>query len=207
METHDIPPPGKGYSTDVQGIVDTLATLRNVDEYANSLGFKNKQEFLSRIPLNAKVLDIGSGDDGFSEAMKAERPDVLVINLNPSMANRTHRNLTIRTGRISEDSAGINPGLPYKKETFDVVLDSMASIYYADEFLGKPGREVLVEKVHEIIRVMKPGAFAAVGPLFVKVEIDGFMEDTSKITGIKVEKRKTEDSTRMFAFHITKTSL
>lgn len=53
--------------------------------------------------------------------------------------------------------SALNPRLPFGDSTFDAVFDSFASIYYGE------GKEL--ERLAEIIRILRSGGLAAVGPV------------------------------------------
>lgn len=202
-----IEPVGKGYSDEMQRIVETYSSFRDIDEYRKILGFSSKKEFLAKIPHGALLLDVGSGENKFSEEMKKERPDVKIFNLNPASADYHHRSRIIRNNRMaSADVAGINPGLPYADASFDVVLDCMASIYRADKMFKMTKSESNRSKFLEIVRVLKPGGFAAVGPLIREDEIEELLANSNKITGIVAEKAKIIEL-NFQSFHIRKLPL
>ncbi len=199
-------PVGHGYGTDTQRVIDTYVSSRDIEEYRRNLGFENKESFLANIPQGAVLLDIGSGNNEFSRNMMDVRPDVKIFNLNPALADKTNRLFSKRYNNSSNDIAAINPGLPYKDASFDVVLDCMASIYRADPIFGMTREESNLQKLKEVVRVLKPNGFAAVGPLLREDEIAELVENSRRIGGISVQKAKIIEP-NFQSFHIRKLPL
>lgn len=154
-----IPKVFEGYSANTNEIIETYPTNRGLEQYAEMLGFVDKQNFLDSLPNESRLLDIGAGKEGLRRELAVERPDITVFSINPSLAQSEIRS------NYGTDKAliAINPELPIEKESFDVVIDQMASVYYAQE----SDEQTTQNHLFEIIRVLRRGGKAYVGPTFI----------------------------------------
>lgn len=182
-----IPPVGTGYSLDTVLPMKSFQSIRGVKDYVTKMGFKDNPDFLLHLPPDSMVLDLGSGKGFLAKELFVLRPDLTTISINPALAQKdfaleqkleflTSKKITTGVNpepwgiavftpittikaQVKHDKfavAAINPRLPFKNETFEVVLDAMASLYYGwDE----------EAKTTEIVRVLKPRGFAAIGPV------------------------------------------
>lgn len=188
MENLDRPlPVGKGYAPETQYLVESsMQTARGLESYADVLGFSCYEDLVKCLPERSLTLDLGSGYGLFAKELALVRPDILCVNVNPTLAQKrfvkdqkefflSKGPLSISlnlggegfgTGRVRRVQkrhdrfamAVMSPHLPFKDGEFNTVFDSMASVYYAAQ-----GREI--ENIIEIIRVVRNGGFAFLGPV------------------------------------------
>lgn len=149
----------EGYSPKIKKAIEITSTERGIDNYADILGFPNSESFLKALPNGALLLDIGAGKEGLKKELAIARPDLKVLSINPSLADRYHRRLFSSPGAV----IGLNPFLPIESNSIDCVVDNVASIYYNED----SDERILRDYILEIIRVLKPGASAFVGPSYV----------------------------------------
>lgn len=188
------------YQQDIRSTFKALQTDRGVKEYVEILGFKNEREFLDFLPRDGLVLDLGSGMGKLSKDLRRTRPDLTVVSLNPALSEekfaRKQKRFELGSGnwvkdiferkeidagkRTSSSTSAMNPRLPFKDASFDVVLDSMSSVYYA----RRPS--VMSD---EIIRVLKFGSNAMVGPLLFDRDIQELTTHLNAVESITFETR------------------
>lgn len=154
----------EGYSANTNEIVETPATYRGLEQYALMLGFPDKQIFLKSLPKGCRLLDIGSGKEGLKAELAVERSDIQVFSINPSLVKPESRH----DYEIKDAVIAINPELPIEDEVFDVVIDQMSSIYYSQG----SDEQATQNNLYEIIRVLKKGGVAYVGPTFIRPDKD-----------------------------------
>lgn len=176
----------KGYGRETVKAIDICQTSRGVKAYSLQLGFEKVTDFLDSLPKETSILDLGSGEGLFAKSLFLLRPDVTVVNVNPRSIDMDFRKLQknrfigsmnknnnysenmINKAQERHDTravCGLNPHLPFKKESFDIVLDLMASIYYAQI-------SQYTDRLREISRVLKPGGKSAVGKFVTEEEKD-----------------------------------
>ncbi len=175
---------------------DTV-TDRNFNEYKEDLGFSPEQL------KNKLVLDIGSGQrEKF--AREARRKGIRVVSLNPELKEedirRYHKSglLLDRLRGIKRESvAGIAQQLPFKENTFNVVLSNYGVPFYLYHL---PDRKSALEPAfREIIRVLKPGGRAylypatlkrALGEDFRDDPLQSVLKNLGDLAEVKVVKRE-----------------
>ncbi len=149
----------EGYRPEINKVIEITSTYRGINEYAEKLGFPDSESFLVALPKGASILDIGGGKEGLKKELAVTRPDLVVFSINPSLGKSQHRQFYSTPNAI----LGINPELPIRSNSVDRVLDNMASIYFSEDLDDSTLRNYLLE----IIRVLKNGASAFVGPSFI----------------------------------------
>lgn len=186
------------YQNETKTALKVIQTDRGIREYVEILGFSSEEEFLRFLPKDALALDLGSGMGKLARELKTKRPDLTIVSLNPALAEekfaKKQKRYELGSGnwvrdiferksidakkRILPSASAINPRLPFKDASFDVVFDSMSSVYYT---------HVPSVMSSEIIRVLKPGADAAVGPLIFKKDSDELGRHLQKLDNITFE--------------------
>ncbi|HBD02403.1 MAG: hypothetical protein UX38_C0005G0039 [Microgenomates group bacterium GW2011_GWC1_46_16] len=173
----------EGYSEKTQQIIKTTPTDRGIEMYADMLGFPNIDSLISEFPKGCRVLDIGAGKETLKKELAVKRPDLTVFSINPSLAHESFR----EANKTANAIIAINPELPVESGSFDVVIDSMGSVYYSQQ-----EKEYTTTQAHlfEITRVLKNGGKAYIGPTFINPNTDfegkgrvGMLLD--KIRGVK----------------------
>ena len=218
----ETPPVGEGYTAETKRLVEMYQSARGVKNYAELLGFENKSDLLKHLPPDALILDLGSGKGTLAKELYILRPDITTVSLNPAFSDKDfvekQRRFSLKprswgmrifdrknidksqkaNSRLSVSA--INPKLPFRDGSFDVVLDSMSSVYYG---LSHNQAHLMV---NEIIRVLKPGGFAAVGPVLGKKEADELQAHLKSIKGVtfKLGKPVILGFSWGFAFQIKK---
>jgi len=114
------------------------------------------------------VLDLGSGGALFAEGIKDNYPDlnIKVVSLDPKYSNPEHLKRKVMPGedatieRIGNKEilavSAVAESLPFKDESFDIVISNCAVPYYQDDDRIKEA------SILEIIRVLKPGGEARI---------------------------------------------
>lgn len=131
-------------------------------------GFNKKSVFVESINNSKRILFLGSGDGDAINNLRKTIPQVEIVDLNPAFIGSVFRNnrLSLQLG-----VSGFNPELPFRDQSFGVVIDDMASIYYAHYEINPVDQ--LLKRILEIYRVLTDNGKAFVGPIFNK---DAFEE-------------------------------
>lgn len=125
---------------------------RGLEIYEKALGFKRKE-------LEGKtVLDLGSGIlEKFSRELAAEKIDANVVSLNPDYIAEEYRKRIKQLPDWQKMSvAGLGEELPFKNGSFDFVF-ALSSI---TDWAHDPAKICA-----EIVRVLKDGGSAHIGPI------------------------------------------
>lgn len=137
-------------------------TNRGIADYQRELGINVKT-------LKGKsVLDIGAGYGIFQE--ECQKIGIPAIALDPSYRNPTkggdrfESHLKIARSRKGKVS-GVNETLPFKENSFDMVLSNCSSFHYLYHNYPRPGHRYEMAKLmfEEVVRVLKPGGEARIG--------------------------------------------
>lgn len=184
----DIKPPGFGYSRSTTELIDTFQSIRGVKDYSEYLGFTNEKEFLSFIPRDSLLLDLGSGRGQLAKELFIKRPDITTVSYNPALSKKEFRKLQKKKFlefRTKKDWLEDNPwGIPALSIT-DVTNAQLAhdrfgvsginpNLPFKDESFDcvfdsmasvfYSSNASTDEKMLEIFRVAKHGGVIAVGP-------------------------------------------
>jgi SAM-dependent methyltransferase len=122
-------------------------------------GLKSFDDLYKLVPENGKVLDVGSGLGALENLFKEKRPDVEFVSINPGLKDSEIRQRTdVNKNRAV---AAFNPELPFESGTFDLVIDSFASLFYCS-FLSSDKQ---FRMVNELVRVARGGGVVFTGPI------------------------------------------
>lgn len=126
---------------------------RGLEEYEKKMMF-------SRNELEGKrVLDLGAGPKAkFAQELADSGVSAEVISLSPHFAGKEFAQVAQENAEGSTLIAGKGEELPFREESFDVVL-----CFHVDEHIG---RESFFKIFIEMSRVLKPGGFAKYGPVY-----------------------------------------
>lgn len=136
-------------------------TDRDIADYQRELGVNVKS-------LKGKaVLDVGAGYGIFQE--ECQEIGISAIALDPSYRNperggdRFESHLKVAQNRRSKIS-GVNETLPFKENSFDMVLSNCSSFHYLYYNYPRLCRryEMAKQMFEEVIRVLKPGGEARI---------------------------------------------
>ncbi len=156
-------------------------------DYYTTLGLSEADDTLCQ-ELGEVVIDIGSGYEEFSvqykEVAAREGIDAEVININPHLSIPEFRSdVTEQLGEQARPSvAGLVGELPLRDAIADSVVSSWAFPCTYDE--RREPEEAYVEPYREIVRVLKPGGTAYVGPTYSVQKNLGALEH---VEGVHVE--------------------
>ena len=138
----------------------SLTENRDFEEYKRELRFDEGE-------LSEKeILDLGSGPETkFAKDIKEKFPEAHVVSFDFSF-KRDARDQTY--GRFSaspkleantEKVSGLFTKLPFKNESFDMIVSSAAMPLYLNN------AQQIKEAFHEVVRVLKKGGKAHIGPV------------------------------------------
>lgn len=165
---------------DSQQLTPLTGPERALDDYANFLDLPYGAAVLSE-RLGGLVLDVGSGYEYFGRALSAQT-STRVVSLNPKLLDEPFR--TDIAERWAEDPAanatarmsvaGLVQALPFKDNTFDSVVSLFSFPTIFDEQAVKKGHSKpeplppaeYAPSYQEIVRVLKPGGAAFLGPVW-----------------------------------------
>lgn len=147
------------YSKELTSSIDTPQVSTDLETFASTFRLSDKEGLLEGYPKDARVLMLGSGHGDLLSDIRETFPKARVMDLNPAFSDP---NVVSREGRKNA-LAAVNPQLPFLDESFEIVIDRMASIWYSYGDSKK-----IVERVVEILRVTKDGGTAYIGPMIQK---------------------------------------
>jgi SAM-dependent methyltransferase len=127
------------------------------------------------LPQEGMVLDIGSGNAALLErqGMNAN-PDLVIVALDPFLHDAYYRKEHMTedfglTDLVSPEEvpsvAGVSQELPFKDESFNMVVSHAAVPTYLPLYPKNESEESFRLTFSEINRVLKPGGVAAMGPM------------------------------------------
>lgn len=136
-----------------------FAADNNLEEYERLLGFKRKD-------LEGKmVLDLGtSPTDRLAKDVKEVGINATVVGLSPDLGNLYPNEIQVPGMEDEWDRLGvaaIGQAMPFKDESFDVILGAYSVTWRAATY-----PEQVEAWVSEIGRVLKPGGEARLGPTY-----------------------------------------
>lgn len=131
---------------------------QDLKSYEETLGFNRKEL------QGLTVLDLGSGaTEKFSRELKQAGIEVNVISLNPDYTQKHARDMAREKSDWQGKSvAAIAQELPFKNQSFDRVLGMNSVTLYSNP---RQNSEATRRWLNEIVRVLKPGGEAKVGPI------------------------------------------
>lgn len=143
--------------------VDTTQAMRemggrDLEDYKKMLGFDERS-------LEGKtVLDLGSGSyEKLSRDLKKAGIKTNVVALNPDYVLDKYRRIIRNQSHWEKQSiAGVGQALPFKDETFDVIL-GLESITFYEDALHEAGNARAWSR--EVARVLKEGGEARLGEI------------------------------------------
>jgi len=153
----------KEETTETQSAELALASERGLSEYTKEL----------RLPVDAlidkKILDLGSGPTvKFAQEVQKNFPGTKVVSLDYSFEERERSDFsyfpteeTRKGAEKVEKISGLFTALPFKNETFDTVVSSAAMPLYLTSL------EQIEKAFEEVIRVLKKGGKAYIGPRYL----------------------------------------
>lgn len=132
-----------------------LRTLGGADKYKNILGLQDTD-----ITQAQRILDLGSGPTmGFAEDIKKKHPEKEVISVDLALADDEQRKLW-NTPKDLPGVAALFTNLPFADNSFDLAVSSCAFPLW----VPKKDIEHIRKGIVEILRVLKPGKKALLGP-------------------------------------------
>ncbi len=156
--------------------------------YEKELGFDRKEL------QGLTVLDLGSGaTEKFSRELKQAGVEADVISLNPDLQKKSVRDMVQEKADWQEKSiAATAQELPFMDQSFDRIFGLNSVTLYANP---RQGFERTERWLSEVVRVLKPGGEAIVGPIMFIVQegSDKVPEEYSKLVdelrgrGVSVE--------------------
>ncbi|MBI2120881.1 MAG: class I SAM-dependent methyltransferase [Parcubacteria group bacterium] len=143
---------------------EVSSTWRNFEDVSSELG-------IIREDLKGKIiLDIGSGGAGFAEGVKQNKElKSRVISLDPNynLETLSEENRDLMRNAVKEINkegldavAGLSESLPFKNESFDLIISNHAVPWHIAE-----DAEKVTKSIKEIIRTLKPGGEVKLHPV------------------------------------------
>lgn len=138
------------------------------------------------------ILDLGSGGAGFAEGVKQNEellsrvvsvdPNYNLATLSVENANLMNEAVKNITEQKLDAVAGLAENLPFKNETFDLVISNHAVPWHFAE-----NTEKISKSIKEIMRVLKPGGEARLYP--VETQTDRTIFDAMGGAGCSAERQ------------------
>ncbi len=154
-------------------------------QFVYDFNLGDRRDFLDTIRTDTKILVLGSGEGKVVSDLRRYLPSSEIIDFNPSFVRNDFRK-QYPDRKINETKkitlAGINPELPFKSDSLDMVIDDFSSVYIANGDVSKSS-----ERIIEINRIIKEGGKAYIGPFKTK-EIFEDVCTNLQTKGIKFEK-------------------
>ncbi|MBI5147787.1 MAG: class I SAM-dependent methyltransferase [Parcubacteria group bacterium] len=151
-----------------------MLTDRDLREYEKFLQL-NAQELEGK-----EILDLGSGEfQKFGRQLTRQFPDTKVTCLDASLAKR-HADFLLREDQRKQKlnlSAALFTKLPFKNNSFDIVLSLYGTLY-----LTTP--ESKKENIKEIIRVLRNGGEARLYPYYNRTN-EAILDEIANASGIR----------------------
>ena len=128
---------------------------RDLSTYENILLF-NRDELDGKV-----VLDLGAGPESkFAKELEESGVNTKVISLSPDFSEGKYSKKVRELLPDGKLVAAVGQDMPFKNETFDRIF--ALHVLHVGEHISN---EVFLEIVHEIVRVLKKGGQAKLGPM------------------------------------------
>lgn len=154
-------------------------------QFVNDFNLGDRRDFLYTIKPDTKILVLGSGEGKVVSDLRKYSSSLEIIDFNPAFVRNDFRKQypDRKMDIVNKITlAGINPELPFKSDSLDMVIDDFSSVYVANDDLSKSS-----ERIIEINRIIKEGGKAYIGPFKTKETFEDICTNL-QTKGIKFEK-------------------